>query len=145
MHHMYTINKWTSPCRASWVCCSPMMGFSTSKSANFGFSLKNWPSTHLSYVYVEQMNYSLSYSLSMLFSMWTWVLEVAFSTTKTPKFGFSLKNWPRDMYHRYTIKNWTTPCPNPWACCYRCGPGSLRWPLGSLKVQTLDSPWKIGL
>ena len=43
------------------------------------------------------MNYSLSYSMSMLFLMWTWVLEVASNASKSAKFGFCLKNWPINM------------------------------------------------
>ena len=40
------------------------------------------------------MNYSPSYSMSMLFLMWTWVLEVASNASKSAKFGFCSKNWP---------------------------------------------------
>ena len=43
------------------------------------------------------MNYSLSYSMSMLFLMWTWVLEVASNASKSAKFGFCLKHWPIKM------------------------------------------------
>ena len=43
------------------------------------------------------MNYSPSYSMSMLFLMWTWVLEVASNASKSAKFGFCLKNWPINM------------------------------------------------
>ena len=35
--------------------------------------------------------------MSMLFLMWTWVLEVASNASKSAKFGFCLKNWPINM------------------------------------------------
>ena len=55
------------------------------------------------------MNYFLSYSMSMLFSTWTWVLEVASNASKSDKFGFCLIDLPINMYHMYTIKKCLTP------------------------------------
>ena len=43
------------------------------------------------------MTYSLFYSVSMLFSMLTWVLEVASNASNSVKFGSCLKNWPNHM------------------------------------------------
>ena len=43
------------------------------------------------------MNYSLSWSLGLPFSLFTWTLDMAFVNLLTPKFGFCLKNWPINM------------------------------------------------
>ena len=51
----------------------------------------------MSYVYYKKMIYSPSYSMSMLFLMWTWVLKVASNASKSDKFGFCLIDWPVNM------------------------------------------------
>ena len=55
------------------------------------------------------MNYFLSYSMSMMFLVWTWFLKVASNASKSDKFGFCLIDWPINMYHMYTIKKCPTP------------------------------------
>ena len=91
------------------------------------------------------MNYSLSWSLELPFSLFPWTLDIAFVTLVTSKFGFPLKNWHINMYHMHIWKKWTTPCPGPWSCLSRCSPGPSIWPLSPLKPLNLDSPWKISL
>ena len=54
--------------------------------------LKDTMRTTVPVKYIQKVNYSLSYFMSMLFLMWTWVLMVAFSGYKSAKFGFGLKN-----------------------------------------------------
>ena len=44
------------------------------------------------------MNYSLSMSMGLIFSMLTWTLEMAFIALIIPKFEFPLKIWPINMY-----------------------------------------------
>ena len=91
------------------------------------------------------MNYSLSWSLGLPFSLFPWTLDIAFVTLVTSKFGFPLKNWHINMYHMHIWKKWITPCPGPWSCRSRCSPGPSIWPLSPLKPLNLDSPWKISL
>ena len=43
------------------------------------------------------MNYSLSWSLRLPFSSFTWTLDMAFVNLETSKFGFPLKNWHINM------------------------------------------------
>ena len=43
------------------------------------------------------MNYSLSMSMGLLFSMLTWTLEMTFVALIIPKFEFPLKIWPLNM------------------------------------------------
>ena len=47
---------------------------------------------HVSYAYLKKMNYSLSWSLELPFSLFPWTLDMAFVTLETSKFGFPLKN-----------------------------------------------------
>ena len=47
---------------------------------------------HVSYVCLKKMNYSLSWSLGLPFSLFTWTLDMEFFTLVTSKFGFPLKN-----------------------------------------------------
>ena len=46
---------------------------------------------HVSYAYLKKMNYSLSWSLGLLFSWLTWTLDMSCVTLVTSKFGFPLK------------------------------------------------------
>ena len=56
---------------------------------------------HVSYAYLKKMNYSLSWSLGLQFSLFTRTLEMAFVILVTLKFGFPLKNWHINMYHMH--------------------------------------------
>ena len=47
--------------------------------------------------------------MTMLFSKYTWSLKIAVNVSKITKFGFALKNWPKNMYHMYMIKNYQHP------------------------------------
>ena len=62
----------------------------------------------ITYIF-EKMNNSLSWSLGLLFSLFTWTLDMTFVTLVTSEFGFSLKNWHINMYHRYIWKNELLP------------------------------------
>ena len=63
------------------------------ESVFLGFEvLKDTTRTTVPVKYIQKVNYFLSYFMSMLFLMWTWVLIVAFSDSKSAKFGFGLKN-----------------------------------------------------
>ena len=64
---------------------------------------------HVSYVYLKKMNYSLPWSLGLPFSLFSWTLDMTFVTLVTSEFGFSLKNWHINMYHRYIWKNELLP------------------------------------
>ena len=46
---------------------------------------------HVSYAYLKKMNYSLSWSLGLLFLLFPWTLDMAFVTLETSEFGFPLK------------------------------------------------------
>ena len=46
---------------------------------------------HVSYSYLKKMNYSLSWSLKLLFLLFPWALNIAFVTLETSRFGFPLK------------------------------------------------------
>ena len=46
---------------------------------------------HVSYAYLKKMNYSLYWSLALLFLLFPWTLNIAFVTLETSKFGFPLK------------------------------------------------------
>ena len=91
------------------------------------------------------MNNSLSKSLGLSFSWFTWTLDMTFVTLVNSRFGFWLKNWHINMYHMHIWKKWITPCPGPWGCCSYCSPGPSIWPLSPLKLLNLDSPWKSSL
>ena len=43
--------------------------------------------------------------MAMLFSKYTWSLRMTASVSKISKFGVALKNWPKNMYHMYLLKN----------------------------------------
>ena len=42
--------------------------------------------------------------MTMLFCKYTWSLRMADNVSKIVKFGFALKNWPKNMYHMYILK-----------------------------------------
>ena len=46
---------------------------------------------HVSYAYLKKMNYSLYWSLELLFLLFPWTLDMAFVTLETSEFGFPLK------------------------------------------------------
>ena len=46
---------------------------------------------HVSYAYLKKMNYSLYWSLALLFLLFPWTLDMAFVTLETSEFGFPLK------------------------------------------------------
>ena len=69
---------------------------------------------HVSYAYLKKMNYSLSWSLGLPFSLFTWTLDMEFFTLVTSKFGFPLKNWHINMYHMHIWKNEQLPVLVPW-------------------------------
>ena len=46
---------------------------------------------HVSYAYLKKMNYSLSWSLGLLFLLFTWALDMAFVILETCEIGFPLK------------------------------------------------------
>ena len=64
---------------------------------------------HVSYVYLKKMNYSLSWSLGLPFSLFSWTLDMAFVNLVATKFGFPLKNWHMNMYHIHIWKNEQLP------------------------------------
>ena len=43
--------------------------------------------------------------LFSLFSKYAWFLRMTASVSKILKFGFTLKNWPKNMYHMFILKN----------------------------------------
>ena len=43
--------------------------------------------------------------MAMLFSNYPWSLRMTASVFKISKFGVALKNWPKNMYHMYILKN----------------------------------------
>ena len=45
----------------------------------------------------------------MLFSKYSWSLRIVASVSKLAKFGFALKNWPKNMYHMYILKYYQFP------------------------------------
>ena len=97
------------------------------------FRVEVWQRSCICITYIfEKMNNSLSWSLGLLFSLFTWTLDITFVTLVTSKFGFILINWYINMYHMYIWKKWTTPCPGPWGCRSRCSPGPSTWPLSHL-------------
>ena len=55
------------------------------------------------------MNYSLSWSLGLPFSLFSWTLDMAFVNLVATKFGFPLKNWHMNMYHIHIWKNEQLP------------------------------------
>ena len=55
------------------------------------------------------MNYSLSWSLGLPFSLFSWTLDMAFVNLAATKFGFPLKNWHMNMYHMHIWKNEQLP------------------------------------
>ena len=59
---------------------------------------------HVSYAYLKKMNYSLSWSLGLLFLLFPWTLDMAFVRLVTTKFGFPLKNGHMNMYHMHIWK-----------------------------------------
>ena len=93
---------------------------------------------HVSYAYVKKMNTSLSWSLGLPFSLFTWNHDMAFVILVTPKFGFPLKIWHMNMYHMHV---WITCC-GPFGCRSHCSPGPSKGPLSHLKTLNSDSDWK---
>ena len=47
--------------------------------------------------------------MAMLFSKYTWSLRMTAKISKISKFGFALKNGPKNMYHMYILKNYQLP------------------------------------
>ena len=43
--------------------------------------------------------------MAMLFSKYTWSLRMTARVSKISKFGYALKNWPKNMCHLYILKN----------------------------------------
>ena len=91
------------------VHLDPWHGFCHSWNLKIWILIEKLACKHVSHAYLKKMNNSLSWSLGLLFSLFTWTLNMAFVTLLTPKFGFPLKNWHMNMYHMHIWKNEQLP------------------------------------
>ena len=73
------------------VLLDPRQGICHTCNLEFRIPIEKLPYKHVSYVYLKKMNYSLSWSLELPFSLFPWTLDIAFVTLETFEFGFSLK------------------------------------------------------
>ena len=72
--------------------------------------LQVWQRPCICITYIlEKINNSLSWSLGLLFSLFTWTLDMTFVTLVTSKFGLALKKWHINMYHMHIWKNELLP------------------------------------